>query len=64
MKFLVKYYLMKIKLAIISNSSKKYYLIMKNLNHIIMIINQEKVLNNSHNVERDESNINEEIGII
>ena len=37
---------------------------MNNINHIFMIINQDKVINNSHNVERDESNINEEIGII
>ena len=55
---------MKIKLAIISNSSKKYYLIMKNLNHIIMIINQEKIMNTFNNVERDGVKINEEIGII
>ena len=29
-----------------------------------MIINQDKVINYSFNVEIDESNINEEIGII
>ena len=55
--------MLKIKLAIISDSSKKYYLIMKYINHIIMVINREKVLNNSHNVERDEANISDQIGI-
>ena len=44
---------MKIKLTIISDSSKKYYLIMKNINHITIVINQEKVINNFYNLKGD-----------